>query len=221
MPRQAAPGRLRPTQHRSGAPGVDDAAPGAAAGRRRAHPLPAHRRLLPVPVLHARAPRPPPTLSRCCCYRCWLLWLQYGAGPYSTKIKALEGDVKDIAKRVGEASGVKESDTGLAHPSRWDLVSDKQAQQEGGGGGGGGGGGCWAVNATRAQQLICRTHAQLAAVLFPVLEERVYPRAGSWITSTKPPHDLVAAAAVSPPLLCRRRRPAAGRALHQDHFAQH
>jgi 26S proteasome regulatory subunit T1 len=25
---------------------------------------------------------------------------------------------------------VKESDTGLAHPSRWDLVSDKQAQQE-------------------------------------------------------------------------------------------
>lgn len=27
-------------------------------------------------------------------------------------------------------SGIKESDTGLAHPSRWDLVSDKQAQQE-------------------------------------------------------------------------------------------
>jgi hypothetical protein len=60
------------------------------------------------------------------------LWfvVQYGAGPYSAKIKKLEGDIKDIAKKVNEVSGVKESDTGLAHPSRWDLVSDKQAQQE-------------------------------------------------------------------------------------------
>ena len=56
--------------------------------------------------------------------------MQYGAGPYSSKIKKLEGDIKEIAKKVNEVSGVKESDTGLAHPSRWDLVSDKQAQQE-------------------------------------------------------------------------------------------
>lgn len=56
--------------------------------------------------------------------------VQYGAGPYSSKIKKLEGDIKEIAKKVNEVSGVKESDTGLAHPSRWDLVSDKQAQQE-------------------------------------------------------------------------------------------
>lgn len=55
---------------------------------------------------------------------------QYGAGPYSSKIKKLEGDIKEIAKKVNEVSGIKESDTGLAHPSRWDLVSDKQAQQE-------------------------------------------------------------------------------------------
>lgn len=54
----------------------------------------------------------------------------YGAGPYSKKIKKLEIDVKEIAKRVNEASGIKESDTGLAHPSRWDLVSDKQMMQE-------------------------------------------------------------------------------------------
>lgn len=54
----------------------------------------------------------------------------YGAGPYSKKIKKLETDVKEIAKRVNEASGIKESDTGLAHPSRWDLVSDKQMMQE-------------------------------------------------------------------------------------------
>lgn len=54
----------------------------------------------------------------------------YGAGPYSSRIKTLEADIKAIAKKVNEVSGVKESDTGLAHPSRWDLVSDKQAMQE-------------------------------------------------------------------------------------------
>ena len=35
-----------------------------------------------------------------------------------------------MAKRVNEIAGIKESDTGLAPPSRWDLVSDKQAMQE-------------------------------------------------------------------------------------------
>jgi hypothetical protein len=38
--------------------------------------------------------------------------------------------VKEVAKRVNDIAGVKESDTGLAPPSRWDLVSDKQAMQE-------------------------------------------------------------------------------------------
>ncbi len=38
--------------------------------------------------------------------------------------------MKDVAKRVNEIAGIKESDTGLAPPSRWDLVSDKQAMQE-------------------------------------------------------------------------------------------
>lgn len=38
--------------------------------------------------------------------------------------------MKEVAKRVNEIAGVKESDTGLAPPSRWDLVSDKQAMQE-------------------------------------------------------------------------------------------
>lgn len=39
-------------------------------------------------------------------------------------------DVKAVAKRVNEIAGIKESDTGLAPPSRWDLVSDKQAMHE-------------------------------------------------------------------------------------------
>ena len=38
--------------------------------------------------------------------------------------------MKEVAKRVNDIAGVKESDTGLAPPSRWDLVSDKQAMQE-------------------------------------------------------------------------------------------
>lgn len=55
---------------------------------------------------------------------------KYGAGPYSSKIKTLEADLKAISKRVNDVCGIKESDTGLAHPSRWDLVSDKQVLQE-------------------------------------------------------------------------------------------
>ena len=80
---------------------------------------------LPPPPAHpplGRAPAAHSALTPC--------RVQYGAGPYSSKIKKLEGDIKEIAKKVNEVSGIKESDTGLAHPSRWDLVSDKQAQQE-------------------------------------------------------------------------------------------
>lgn len=54
----------------------------------------------------------------------------YGLGPYAQRIKDVEAGVKEVAKRVNEIAGVKESDTGLAPPSRWDLVSDKQAMQE-------------------------------------------------------------------------------------------
>lgn len=35
-----------------------------------------------------------------------------------------------MVKRVHDLCGIKESDTGLAPPSRWDLVSDKQMMQE-------------------------------------------------------------------------------------------
>lgn len=54
----------------------------------------------------------------------------YGLGPYAQRIKDAEAGVKEVAKRVDEIAGVKESDTGLSPPSRWDLVSDKQAMQE-------------------------------------------------------------------------------------------
>ena len=35
-----------------------------------------------------------------------------------------------MLKKVNDLCGIKESDTGLAPPSRWDLVADKQAMQE-------------------------------------------------------------------------------------------
>ncbi|MFS7952968.1 hypothetical protein Hanom_Chr07g00613111 [Helianthus anomalus] len=35
----------------------------------------------------------------------------YGLGPYSTSIKKVEKDVKDMAKRINDLCGIKESDT--------------------------------------------------------------------------------------------------------------
>lgn len=54
----------------------------------------------------------------------------YGLGPYAAPIKKVEEDIKSLVKKVNDVSGIKESDTGLAPPSRWDLVSDKQMMQE-------------------------------------------------------------------------------------------
>jgi len=45
-------------------------------------------------------------------------------------VTAVEKDIEDLNKRIFELVGVKESDTGLAPPSQWDLVSDKQMMQE-------------------------------------------------------------------------------------------
>ncbi|CAI9767107.1 unnamed protein product [Fraxinus pennsylvanica] len=54
----------------------------------------------------------------------------YGLGPYSTSIKKVENEIKEMAKKINDLCGIKESDTGLAAPSQWDLVSDKQMMQE-------------------------------------------------------------------------------------------
>ncbi|CAN4089234.1 unnamed protein product [Withania somnifera] len=45
----------------------------------------------------------------------------YGLGPYSTSIKTVEKEIKDMAKKINDL---------LAAPSAWDLVSDKQMMQE-------------------------------------------------------------------------------------------
>lgn len=54
----------------------------------------------------------------------------YGLGPYSTKIKTLEEEIKTHQQSVKDLIGIKESDTGLSPPSMWDLVGDKQMMSE-------------------------------------------------------------------------------------------
>lgn len=54
----------------------------------------------------------------------------YGKGPYNKDIKELEAEIQAQCKKVSQIIGIKESDTGLAPPSQWDLVADKQSMQE-------------------------------------------------------------------------------------------
>jgi len=54
----------------------------------------------------------------------------YGLGPYTAPIKSVEKDISEVTKNINDLTGIKESDTGLSHPSLWVLVSDKQALQE-------------------------------------------------------------------------------------------
>ena len=54
----------------------------------------------------------------------------YGVGPYAASIKALEADIEGELKKIGELVGVRESETGLAPQSSWDLHADKQMKQE-------------------------------------------------------------------------------------------
>ncbi|XP_065176670.1 26S proteasome regulatory subunit 7 [Sycon ciliatum] len=51
----------------------------------------------------------------------------YGVGAYDQQLKSTEEDINNTLKRVNELTGVKESDTGLAHPGMWDLFSDKMS----------------------------------------------------------------------------------------------
>jgi len=54
----------------------------------------------------------------------------YGLGPYAKLIREREREIKEKMKAVDEMCGIRESDTGLAPPSQWDLVKDKQSMEE-------------------------------------------------------------------------------------------
>ena len=50
---------------------------------------------------------------------------RYRMGPYVSRIKALEEENKGLIEKINKLSGIKESDTGLALPSSWNLNGDK------------------------------------------------------------------------------------------------
>merc|ERR1719198_2666733 len=54
----------------------------------------------------------------------------YGVGPYTNKIKSTEKEIKEHQDKLKELIGIKETDTGLAPPSQWDVVADKHMMQE-------------------------------------------------------------------------------------------
>ena len=54
----------------------------------------------------------------------------YGAGPYGRKIKLIEDDIIKLTGDITLLKGIKDSDTGLAQPSQWDLTADKMMMQQ-------------------------------------------------------------------------------------------
>ena len=54
----------------------------------------------------------------------------YGLGPYAIPSKKLGLEINEMVEKVKKLVGIKESDTGLALPSLWDLAGDKQMMQE-------------------------------------------------------------------------------------------
>ncbi|EER11558.1 26S protease regulatory subunit, putative, partial [Perkinsus marinus ATCC 50983] len=54
----------------------------------------------------------------------------YGLGPYTGPCKRVEGDIKALGEKINKLCGIKESDTGLAPPSVWDLADDKVKQEQ-------------------------------------------------------------------------------------------
>jgi 26S proteasome regulatory subunit T1 len=57
------------------------------------------------------------------------LLMRYGQGPYASKNKEAEADIKRLIDEIKSLSGIKESDTGLAPPSYWDIEGDKMLMQ--------------------------------------------------------------------------------------------
>ncbi|KAH8741191.1 26S proteasome regulatory subunit 7 (RPT1)-like AAA atpase [Cryptosporidium ryanae] len=54
---------------------------------------------------------------------------RYGMGPYVSQIKQVESEVKDLMSTISKLNSIRESDTGLAPPSQWDLAADRQNMQ--------------------------------------------------------------------------------------------
>lgn len=54
----------------------------------------------------------------------------YGIGPYVHPIANAEKEATELVSKINKLIGIKESDTGLAPPSQWDLEGDKQMMKQ-------------------------------------------------------------------------------------------
>lgn len=49
------------------------------------------------------------------------IFKRFGIGPTAQKIKEIETENQKLVEKIKKSIGVKESDTGLALPSQWNL----------------------------------------------------------------------------------------------------
>jgi len=49
------------------------------------------------------------------------LYKRYIRGPYTDKLKTLQDDIDKLTKNVNSICGVRESETGIALPSNWQI----------------------------------------------------------------------------------------------------
>ena len=54
-----------------------------------------------------------------------LLFKRYGKGPYTEALKKVETEIKTLNQKIVEMQGIKESDTGLALPTQWNIAGDR------------------------------------------------------------------------------------------------
>jgi 26S proteasome regulatory subunit T1 len=58
------------------------------------------------------------------------IFKKFGLGPYALKIKQVEDENKKLVEDIKLKNGIKESDTGLALPSQWNIPGDQMLLQE-------------------------------------------------------------------------------------------
>lgn len=58
------------------------------------------------------------------------IFKRFGMGPYAQKLKEVEVENKNLVEEIKKRIGVKESDTGLALPSQWNLAEDAMLMKE-------------------------------------------------------------------------------------------
>jgi 26S proteasome regulatory subunit T1 len=58
------------------------------------------------------------------------IFKRFGLGPYAQKLKVVEEENKNLVEEIKKRIGVKESDTGLALPSQWNLAEDAMLMKE-------------------------------------------------------------------------------------------